>query len=132
MVSCPTEIGRDIIHSMVGLQLTQLSGNCALRQHVVHHNYISCQKKTTFVGTHDWTLFINKLLIVTWISAHVWSFFSAQGWKLFSFFSFLLLFFAPPLRGEEGDFWFISYKFISLVHGIHPFFKYVANYQNVS
>ena len=58
---------------MVGLQLTQLSGNCSVHQHVVHHNSISCQKKTTFVGTHDWTFFKNKLLTVTWISAQVLS-----------------------------------------------------------
>ena len=55
MVSCPTELGRGVIPSMVGLQLTQLSGNCSIHQHVVNHNSISCQKKTTFVGTHDWT-----------------------------------------------------------------------------
>ena len=68
MVSCPTELGRGVIPSMVGLQLTQLSGNCAVHQHVVHNNSISCQKKTTFVGTHDLTFSKNKLLTVSLLS----------------------------------------------------------------
>ena len=58
---------------MVGIQLTQFSGNCAVHQLVVRHNSISCQKMTTFVGTHDRTFFLNKLLTVTWISAQVLS-----------------------------------------------------------
>ena len=72
MVRCPTELGRGVIPSMVGLQLTKLSGNCSLHQHVVHHNSISCQKKTTFVGTHDWTFCFKKLFCscVKLASAH--------------------------------------------------------------
>ena len=66
------EFGRGVISYKVGIQLTLLSRNCAVHQHVVHHNSISCQKKTKFVGTHDLTFFLNKLLLKCWL-AHRWS-----------------------------------------------------------
>ena len=109
MVSCPTEFGRGVIPYKVGIQLTQLSRNCALHQHVVHHNYISCQKKTTFVGTHDWTFFRNKLLTVTWIS--VWSLLSAQVWKPLSALpptSLLGIFFKVALPLQMSIIWFLQ------------------------
>ena len=41
LVSCPTEFGRGVTPSKIWIQLTQLSGNCVLHQHVVHYNSVS-------------------------------------------------------------------------------------------
>ena len=86
MVSCPTEFVRGIIPSKVGIQLTQLTGNCVLHQHVVHYNYISCQKEDKICWNTWLDMFkrqnFNCLLILlkcplnpnhNFIPAHVWS-----------------------------------------------------------